>query len=61
VLVPRRGSVNYDAAEDAFAALEQHISEEWDTVNLMDLLIHINTLIELMEEKIGKMEKRPIQ
>ena len=53
--------MNYDAAEDAFAALEQHISEEWDTVNLMDLLIHINTLIELMEEKIGKMEKRPIQ
>lgn len=58
MLVPRRGSVNYDAAQDAFAALEQHISEEWNAVNLMDLLIHINTLIELVEEKVRKMEKR---
>ena len=57
----RRGIVTCEAAQDAFATLEQRISEESDAVNLLDLIIHINTLIELLEEKIGNTEKRLIQ
>ena len=59
--VPRRGIVTYKAAQDAFAALEQRISEESDAANLLDLIIHINILIELLDDQIGKIQKRFIQ
>ena len=54
----RRGRATHEAAQEAFTTLEQNISEDSDAVNLLDLIIHINTLIELLEEQIGKMEKR---
>ena len=58
--VPRRGIVTYEAAQDAFAAIEQRISEESDAANLLDLIIHVNTLIELLDEQIGKMQSQPL-
>ena len=57
----RRRSVTYEAAQDAFTTLEERISEESDAANLLDLIIHINTLLELLDERIGKMHKRLIQ
>ena len=57
----RNDSVTYEAAEDAFNTLEQRISEESDPINLLDLIIHIDMLVGLLEAKIGKMQKRLIQ
>lgn len=54
----RRGRATHEAAQDAFTTLEQYISQESDALNLLDFIIHINTLIELLEEQIGKMDKR---
>ncbi len=56
--LPRRDIVTYEAAQNAFAALEQLISEESDPANLLDLMVHINTLLDLVDERIEKMQMR---
>ncbi len=57
----QRGIVTHDAASQAFDRLETRISEEWDADNLLDLLIRISTLLDLLEEQIGNVQKRLVQ
>jgi RNA processing factor Prp31 len=57
----RADRATYDFAEDAFfTVLRQRISEESDPANLLDLIIQINTLLDLLDEKLAKMQMRLI-